>query len=141
MGNISKLELLQMLSRMEDELMSAEAERIEAIAGFGAARTALAQQAEAVLQCCNAVVASAPGALTCDATRKLFDTHAGLTLRIGAQQDADPLTVSLRIAGDGEVSVAAERAGDSQRHFRGKVPQASLAATLEQVLDQAFPQA
>jgi hypothetical protein len=145
MCNANKDDLLLMLERMEDELMLAEMERMAGMAEVGAAREDLARRADAALRSCRAAIGGAfSGSLVCEASRKLFDTHAGLTLLVRARgAEASLLTVSLRIPRDGDASLVAERSSGGMRYFSGKLALANgnepqLAAALALVLERAF---
>ncbi|KQW88424.1 hypothetical protein ASC94_23655 [Massilia sp. Root418] len=145
MGNINKDEILLMLERMEDELMLAEMDRMACMAEAGAAREALARRADAAMRSCRAVVARAfGGSLLCDGTRKLFDTHAGITLDVRPRgADDSLLTVSLRIPRDGDATLVAERPSGGLRYFSGRLALAGggepqLAAMLSQALERAL---
>ncbi|CAN7494270.1 hypothetical protein LJR289_003346 [Pseudoduganella sp. LjRoot289] len=134
--------MLRMLGSVEDELMAAHANHLAAQGELSPASAAMAIPADAALHHCMAVLTrTLGGRLECDVNRKLFDTHAGLTLGVrvhGASHNG--LIVSLRIAPGGAASVVAESAEDGQRYFRGKLATADLAAAMEQILSQAFPQ-
>lgn len=134
--------MLQMLGGVEDELLSAHANHLAAQGELSPASAELAMPADAALKCCMGVIArSLNGRLECDVNRKLFDTHAGLTLGVRVHgEDRNRLIVSLRIARDSTVSVVAESAADGHRYFRGKLATADLAAAMEQILSEAFPQ-
>jgi hypothetical protein len=145
MGNINKDEILLMLARMEDELMLAEVERMAGLAEAGAVRTELAQRADAAVRTCTAVIARAQGGcLVSVASRKLYDTHAGITLEVRLRGAADSLlTVSLRIPNEGEATLVAERPSGGMRYFSAKLPLASgaepqLSAMLSQALEHAL---
>ena len=145
MGNVNRDEILLMLERMEDELMLAEMDRMACMAEAGAAREALARRADAALRSSRAVIGRAfGGSLVCEGSRKLFDTHAGVTLEVRPRGASDSLlTVSLRIPREGDASLVAERASGGLRYFSGKLALASggepqLAATLSQVLERAM---
>lgn len=143
MGNLNRVQLLQALGGVEDELMSAHANHLAAQGELSPASAAMAKPADAALNRCTGVIArTLDGRLECDVNRKLFDTHAGLTLGVRVHGEArNSLIVSLRIAPDGAASVVAESAADGQRYFRGKLATAGLAAAMEQILAQAFPRA
>ena len=132
--------MLQMLGQMEDELMVVHAHHMAAQGELSPASAAMAQPADAALKCCVGVVARAlDGRLECDVNRKLFDSHAGLTLGIRVHGEThNRLIVSLRVTQDGEVSMVAERVLDGHRYFRGKLATAELAATMERILGAAF---
>jgi hypothetical protein len=145
MSNLNKDDFLLMLERMEDELMLAEEQRMAGMAEAGAVRAGLARRADAALRSCNAVIARAfGGSLVCQASRKLFDTHAGMTLDVRPRGAPDSLlTVSLRIPRDGDASLVAERSSGGLRYFSGKLALADgaephLAATLSRVLERAL---
>ena len=145
MGNINKDEILLMLERMEDELMLVEVERMAGMAEAGAVRESLARRADAALRSCNAVIARASGgSLVCQASRKLFDTHAGMTLEVRPRGAPDSLlTISLRIPREGDASLVAERSSGGLRYFSGKLALANgaepqLAAILSRVLERAL---
>lgn len=145
MDNITQQQILLMLEQMEDELMLAEVERMAGMAEAGAVRAELAQRADAALRTCKAVIARAQGGcLVSEASRKLFDTHAGITLEVRLRgSSSNLLALSLRMPYQGEASLVAERPGSGVRQFSGKLALAQgaepqLANMVEQVLQQAF---